>query len=142
MATNSIQTVFPAQSSATSDASEVLAKSTPVAHVLNTTRSSRSITIHNDWTITSAKLPISSSSSCDELASQIGIPMPEMTFGGNSVCIEGPKGWKCEFNTREALDLVDKTGSQGIKVSYSEQWNKTRYLHTSRHKPDWKGEGQ
>ena len=58
--------------------------------------------------------------------------MPEMTFGGNSVCIQGPSGWECEFNTHEALNMVDKTGSQGIKVSYSEQWNKTRYDTMSR----------
>jgi type 2A phosphatase activator TIP41 len=61
--------------------------------------------------------------------------MPEMTFGGNSVCIQGPNGWKCEFNTHDALDTVDKTGSQGIKVSYSEQWNKTRY-HTLHDRSD------
>ena len=143
MTSSSTQTVFPSQPSVTStEPPQIESKSSPVAHVITTTRSSRSIAIHN-WTITSTKLPISSSSSCDELASKVGIPMPEMTFGGNSVCIEGPNGWKCEFGTHEALDTVDKTGSQGIKVSYSEQWNKTRYvLPVSRSRIDGKCKGQ
>jgi len=94
-------------------------------HTLTTTGSTRSISL-SGWTVTSTKLPISSSADCDELAAKLGIPVPEMTFGKNSVCIEGPNGWKCDFNTEQALDAVDKTGSQGVKVSYSEQWNKTR----------------
>jgi len=105
---------------------EIEDHTSPVPHRLVTTRSSRSISIAG-WTITSTKLPISSSFDSDELAAKIGIPMPEMTFGNNCVTIEGPNGWKCGFNTFDALDAVDKTGSQGIKVSYSEQWNKTRY---------------
>lgn len=106
---------------------EAVAKSSPVSHTLTTTHASRSITLAG-WTIRSTKLPICSSSECDELAAKLAIPVPEMTFGNNAVSIEGPNGWKCEFNTQQALDAVDKTGSQGIKVSYSEQWNKTRYL--------------
>jgi hypothetical protein len=98
-----------------------------IPHTLKTTGSTRSISL-SGWTVTSTKLPISSSADCDELAAKLGIPVPEMTFGKNSVCIEGPNGWKYDFNTEQALDEVDKTGSQGIKVSYSEQWNKTRHF--------------
>lgn len=110
------------------DAIEVEEKTSPVQHTLTTTRSSRSISIAG-WTITSTKLPISSSLDGDELALKLGIPVPEMTFGDNAVVIEGPNQWKCGFTTLQALDAVDKTGSQGIKVSYSEQWNKTRFLN-------------
>lgn len=118
------QTSFPSQTSQPDP--EVVSHSHPVLHTLTTTHSSRSISLAG-WKVTSTKLPICSSSECDELASSLGIPMPEMLFAKNSVCIEGPTGWKCDFNTVDALDLVDKTGSQGIKVSYSEQWNRTRY---------------
>jgi type 2A phosphatase activator TIP41 len=97
----------------------------PVRHTLTSDATSQSITIEG-WTVTSIKRPISSSAECDQLALDLGIPIPEMTFGNNAVSIKGPKGWKCEFTTREALDAVDKTGSQGITVSYSEQWNRTR----------------
>jgi hypothetical protein len=121
------QSHYPSQGPAI--APEIISKSSPVPHTLTTTRSSRSISLAG-WTVTSTKLPICSSTDCDELAGKLGIPVPEMTFGKNSVCIEGPNGWKCDFNTEKALDAVDKTGSQGIKVSYSEQWNRTRYsLH-------------
>jgi TIP41-like family len=120
-----IQTAYPSESSPT--APLVVSKSFPVPHTLTTTHASRSIFLAG-WTITSTKLPICSSSDCDDLAAKLEIPVPEMTFGNNSVSIEGPNGWKCEFNTQEALDAVDKTGSQGVKVSYSEQWNRTRYI--------------
>ena|SRR5271163_2989102 len=103
----------------------VIEKTSPIAHKLITTHSSRSIAIKG-WTVTSTKLPISSSSECDEVTGKVCIPVPEMTFGNNSVSIQGPGGWKCVFNTLEALDAVDKTGSHGIKVAYSEQWNRTR----------------
>jgi type 2A phosphatase activator TIP41 len=117
------QTVFPSEPR--SAAPEVVSKSSPVPHTLTRTHTSHSISLAG-WTATSTKLPICSSADCDELAAKLTIPVPEMTFGNNSVSIEGPNGWRCDFNTQQALDVVDKTGSQGIKVSYSEQWNKTR----------------
>src|SRR5271167_589426 len=119
-----ILTPYPSVSPPT--AAETVSKSFPVPHTLTKTHASQSISLAG-WTITATKLPICSSSDCDELAAKLGIPVPEMTFGNNSVSIEGPNGWKCDFNTHQALDAVDKTGSQGIKVSYSEQWNRTRY---------------
>jgi type 2A phosphatase activator TIP41 len=54
--------------------------------------------------------------------------MPEMLFAKNSVSITGPGGWSLDFNTVDGLNQVDKTGKENIKVSYSEQWNRTRYL--------------
>jgi type 2A phosphatase activator TIP41 len=108
------------------NSTEIIEKTSPVPHKFIQSQFSRTIAIAG-WKVTSTKLPISSSSDCDALASKIGIPVPEMTFGENSVCVEGPGGWKCSFDTQTALNLVDKTGSQGIKVSYSEEWNRTRY---------------
>jgi len=119
-----VETVYPSETPI--DNVQTVSKLHPVPHELTTTSSSRSIAIAG-WTVTSTKLPICSSSDCDKLAAELEIPVPEMTFGNNSVSIQGPTGWKCEFDSRQALDAVDKTGSQGIKVSYSEQWNRTRY---------------
>jgi TIP41-like family len=122
--TDSVPAATPYPTEAPSIASKVVSVS-PVPHTLTTSHSSRSITI-SGWTVTATKLPICSSSDCDALAAELGIPVPEMTFGNNSVSIEGPNGWRYDFNTRQALDEVDKTDSQGIKVAYSEQWNRTR----------------
>jgi hypothetical protein len=125
MSVPSPTTVYPSPSA--SLPIETISKSTPVPHTLTTTRSSRSITIADKWTVTSTKLPICSSSDCDDIAAKIGIPVPEMIFGKNEVRIQGPGGWTCVFGSVPALDAVDKTGSHGIKVSYSEQWNRTRF---------------
>lgn len=125
MMMNSGQTATPYPVEAPSTAPEIVSFSSPVVHTLTTTHSSRSITI-SGWTVTAIKLPICSSADCDALAAELDIPVPEMTFGNNSVSIEGPNGWRYEFSTKQALDEVDKTGSHGIKVAYSEQWNKTR----------------
>ena len=119
-----METVYPSELPL--DNVQTVSKLHPVPHELRTTPSARSITIAG-WTVTSTKLPICSSADCDRLAAKLEIPVPEMTFGNNSVSIQGPKGWKCDFDSQHALAAVDKTGSQGIKVSYSEQWNRTRY---------------
>ena len=128
MSSTSSLTLLPSPLS--EDSIETEEKKFPIPHTLTTTRSSRTISIKG-WKITSTKLPISSSNECDSIASQIGIPVPEMTFGNNSVHIEGPNGWRCVFNTLEALDTVDKTGSDGLRVSYSEKWNRTRYADSN-----------
>jgi type 2A phosphatase activator TIP41 len=124
MNSDPVETTYPSDTPL--DIVQTVSKLHPVAHELTTTPSSRSIAIAG-WTVTSTKLPICSSFDCDKLAAKLEIPVPEMTFGNNSVSIQGPNGWKCDFNSKQALDAVDKTGSQGIKVSYSEQWNRTRH---------------
>jgi len=124
MDSTSSETVYPADDKLQPPEIEEL--SSPVPHTLSYTHASRSIVIAG-WTVTATKLPISSSSESDKLSAKLGIPVPEMTFGNNSINIAGPNGWQCEFSTQEALDAVDKTGSQGMKVSYSEQWNRTRH---------------
>jgi type 2A phosphatase activator TIP41 len=125
MDSTSSETVYPAEEDEPRPG-KVEELFSPVPHKLTCSHASRSIAIAG-WTITATKLPISSSSEGDELSKKIGIPVPEMTFGNNSVTVAGPNGLQCEFNTQESLDSVDKTGSKGIKVSYSEQWNRTRH---------------
>ena len=137
MDSTSSETVYPADDNL--HPPEVEELSSPVPHTLSYTHASRSIAIAG-WTITATKLPISSSSEGDQLSATLGIPVPEMSFGNNSVNIAGPNGWQCEFNTQEALDAVDKTGSQGMKVSYSEQWNRTRHRPAKRLNFDWRAQ--
>src|ERR1700735_2682891 len=112
---HSTKTSYPSKSasplSQAPPAVEVITQSTPVRHTLTTTPSSRSISLHG-WTITSTKLPICSSSECDELSTTLGIPMPEMLFAKNSVSITGPGGWSLDFNTVDGLNQVDKTGKE------------------------------
>lgn len=61
---------------------------------------------------------------------KLHIPVPEMIFGSNMIAIEynGEPGkpWKIEFNAFDALDLVDKTDKQMLKVAYSGAWSKSR----------------
>lgn len=101
------------------------------------------------YRITTHKLPILNSGEIDEMTSKLGIAPPEMIFGNNSVKIEkvgagggrggssgvepaaaavadGKDGFKIEFIALDALDLVDKTGNDMLKVAYSEDWHKQR----------------
>ena len=84
-------------------------------------------TQHN-WTITTTKYPICKSSEIDALTAALGIAPPEMIFGNNSVRVRHePSGFELVFAARDALDVVDKTGSAGmLKVAYSEEWQRMR----------------
>ena len=84
-------------------------------------------TQHN-WTITTTKYPICNSSEIDALTAALGIAPPEMIFGNNSVRVRHePSGFELVFAARDALDVVDKTGSAGmLKVAYSEEWQRMR----------------
>lgn len=53
--------------------------------------------------------------------------MPEMIFGENLVRIEHlPSGWSLSFTTPDALDAVDKTEKNMLKVAYARDWESTR----------------
>lgn len=79
------------------------------------------------------KLPISKSGPIDEMSESLGIPVPEMIFGDNIVAIEHiESGWRLEFNAYDALDRVDKTDKNMLKVAYSQQWTASRYGGYSR----------
>jgi type 2A phosphatase activator TIP41 len=82
--------------------------------------------------ISARKLPISRSGPIDEMSAKLGIPVPEMIFGDNMVSIEHiASGWCMEFNAFDALDRVDKTGKNMLKVAYSQEWSSSRYEASS-----------
>jgi hypothetical protein len=100
-------------------------------HKLSETPNSRTIEI-GEWTITARTNPISNASECDALQTALqGMPLPEMTFGNNSLELKHkPTGWTYLFSTADALKAV-KNGELGegdgsVKVGYSEAWLKSR----------------
>lgn len=77
--------------------------------------------------ISTLKLPISKAGPIDDMSKKLGIPVPEMIFGDNMVAIEHlASGWRLEFNAYDALDTVDKTEKNMLKVAYSNEWSKSR----------------
>lgn len=83
--------------------------------------------LQKGFKISARKLPISKSEPIDEMSKKLGIPVPEMIFGDNMVSIEHvPTGWRLEFNAFDALDQVDKTDKNMLKVAYSKEWSSSR----------------
>ncbi|KAI9166850.1 Protein of unknown functionlike protein [Paramyrothecium foliicola] len=77
--------------------------------------------------IATRKLPISKAGPIDELTERIGIPVPEMIFGDNLVSVTHvPTGWSLAFDAEAALDAVDKTDRNMLKVAYARDWESTR----------------
>ena len=77
--------------------------------------------------ISSRKLPILKAGPIEEMTHKLGIAPPEMIFGDNYIRIEQlQSGWRIEFNASDALDRVDKTGSNMLQVSYSKEWQAKR----------------
>lgn len=84
--------------------------------------------VQQGFKISVRKLPISKSGPIDEMSQKLGIPVPEMIFGDNIVAVEHVgSGWRLEFNAFDALDRVDKTGKEMLKVAYSKEWSSSRY---------------
>lgn len=82
------------------------------------------------WRITTRKCPILKADPIDNLTRDLGIPIPEMIFGDNYICIEHiPSQWKLDFNARDALDRVSKTSDGMLQVAYSREWQKDRQHH-------------
>ncbi|KAI6709920.1 hypothetical protein JHW43_007554 [Diplocarpon mali] len=83
--------------------------------------------LQKGFKITARKLPISKSGPIDEMSLKLGIPVPEMIFGDNMVSVEHvASGWRLEFNAYDALDRVDKTDKNMLKVAYSKEWSSSR----------------
>ncbi|KAI0909838.1 TIP41-like family-domain-containing protein [Ustulina deusta] len=79
------------------------------------------------FVIASRKLPISKAGPIEAMERDIGIPVPEMIFGDNVVSIaHAPTGWRVEFNARDALDAVDKTGANMLRVAHAGEWSASR----------------
>ena len=102
-------------------------------HRLLESPNSRTIEI-GPWSVTASTNPISNAGQSDALQAAIGgIPLPEMTFGSNSLELEHkPSGWKYAFTTEEALKAVKngelEDGDGGVKVGYADAWMKSRYV--------------
>lgn len=77
--------------------------------------------------ISTIKLPILKAGPIEEMNEKLGITVPEMIFGDNSVVICHPAtGWSLEFNAFDALDRVDKNGENMLQVAHSKEWQSTR----------------
>ncbi len=86
--------------------------------------------LQKGFKISARKLPISKSGPIDEMSTKLGIPVPEMIFGDNMVSIEHvASGWRIEFNAVDALNRVDKTGKNMLKVAHSQEWSSSRCEH-------------
>ena len=96
-------------------------------HYPSAADSGRAIVQHG-FKITTRKLPILKAEPIEKMTEALGIAPPEMIFGDNSVAIEHPtSGFRISFNTFDALDEVDKTGSSMLQVAHSKEWQSTRY---------------
>ncbi|KAJ3569088.1 hypothetical protein NP233_g5287 [Leucocoprinus birnbaumii] len=85
-------------------------------HKLFESPNSRSIEL-GPWFITASTNPISNAPECDALSATLGIPLPEMTFGRNSLKLEHrPSGWRYTFTTEAALKGVKVDPSSGIPM--------------------------
>jgi type 2A phosphatase activator TIP41 len=101
-------------------------------HTLEESPNSRTINVF-DWTITAWTHPISNAAELDAIQASVGFPLPEMTFGNNTLELEHkPSGWKYEFTATRALRGVKKgpleAGDGGVKVGYADAWLKSRYV--------------
>ncbi|KAI0118909.1 TIP41-like family-domain-containing protein [Nemania sp. FL0031] len=93
------------------------------SHLAAATRTHR----QGAFAISSRKLPISKAGPIEALERDVGIPIPEMIFGDNLVGVTHlPTGWRVEFNARDALDGVGKTGENMLRVAYAGEWSASR----------------
>ncbi|KAI0816354.1 TIP41-like family-domain-containing protein [Xylaria sp. FL0064] len=83
--------------------------------------------VQGSFVISARKLPISKAGPIEAMEKDLGIPVPEMIFGDNLVSVaHAPTGWRIEFNARDALDAVDKTGANMLQVAYAGEWSASR----------------
>lgn len=108
------------------------------------------------WRLTSTSMPISNGAEIDACQAEVGINLPEMLFGNNSLVLEwfGPDSgvgagptredgediaetvegktplWRYEFRAEDALKRVHRGASEPgdgcVKVGYSEAWLRSR----------------
>lgn len=104
-------------------------------HKLYEDPNTRSIDV-NGWSITACTNPISSAGDCDAMQAELGIPLPEMFFGSNSLTVHHrSSGWKYSFDALNALKAVKngklQEGDGGVKVGYADAWLKSRYVNAN-----------
>jgi len=107
------------------------AKAVPRHHI-EESDTVRSVTLPA-WEISTENHPISNATHLDELHAELGIPLPEMTYGHNRIRLKHkPSCWEYQFDTLQALKFV-KNGEMGegdgaVTVKQSEAWLKSRYV--------------
>lgn len=100
-------------------------------HSLTESPNSRGIEVFG-WNILACTNPISNAPECDALQASLGgIPLPEMTFGNNSLELRHKSsGWKLSFDTKSALRTVKngalEDGDGGVKVGHADVWLRSR----------------
>ena len=83
--------------------------------------------VQHGFRIKTRKLPILKAGPIEEMTDKLSIAPPEMIFGDNYVEISHrASGWSINFNAYDALDLVDKTGTDMLKVAHSKEWQTSR----------------
>jgi type 2A phosphatase activator TIP41 len=83
--------------------------------------------VQRGFKISARKLPILKAGPIEDMSKKLGISPPEMIFGDNVASIEHlDTGWTLAFNAFDALDVVDKTDSKMLQVSYSKEWQDNR----------------
>ncbi|KAK4217346.1 TIP41-like protein [Rhypophila decipiens] len=81
----------------------------------------------SNFRISYRKLPILKAAPIEAMSTRLGIPIPEMIFGDNLASITHlPTGWSISFTAEPALDQVDKTGSNMLRVAYAKEWSSSR----------------
>ncbi len=85
------------------------------------------VNTQGNFRIASRKLPISKAGPIDVMGARLGIPIPEMIFGDNLLSVTHvPTGWSAAFAAEPALDRVDKTGSNMLRVAHAASWSSSR----------------
>eukprot|EP00121_Abeoforma_whisleri_P016453 Awhi_evm2s15099 len=79
----------------------------------------------NKWKFRTVKTHISDAQELERISNEVNIPLPEMLFGGNLLSLEYENGFKLQFKSVDALNLVDKT-KVTMKVEYADDWQKYR----------------
>lgn len=99
-------------------------------HQIHDDVNARSIDICG-WAINVKTNPIVTAAEADTLQKSLGIPLPEMTFGNNSLeLLHVKSGWSYTFDTHESLRGVKNgelgPGDGGVKVGYADKWLQSR----------------
>ncbi|KCV71431.1 hypothetical protein H696_02379 [Fonticula alba] len=96
--------------------------------------------LNDEWTITLNRGPMMCSQEVDRLTEELDLPLPEMVFPNNSICISTTGGFSLAFRAIDALRHVPnhlaleaaKTHADGAnyeeveKVAYASQWASAR----------------
>ncbi|KAM7223599.1 TIP41-like protein [Rhypophila decipiens] len=116
----------PASSSGQKKTNHVTANDEPFPSPSSLSSATVSHTQSN-FRISYRKLPILKAAPIEAMSTRLGIPIPEMIFGDNLASITHlPTGWSISFTAEPALDQVDKTGSNMLRVAYAKEWSSSR----------------